>query len=590
MPHTSLTLLRRTAVAVAVALGAVGLGVPGPGLRPAVAQAECDAQCWAILHYLTEQGLTSEEIEELGNSGIPPDPDTPEEFFQPPTVTTITLPPSPTTTAPAAAPTTTAPTTAPTTTAPTTAPTTTAPTTAPTTTAPTLWRPPTPAPTTALPAYSGECDPTTTWACDEIDAGIEAGYLPEGFNPHDDVDTQDLLLIIEEFGNENPDFDQQAALLALQNAGTQPDRGEMFNAIAAGLGIPYNPEEGGDVADELSDLGIVWGHDGDPSHNPPGDADPDSTLSNAALAALLDRIEDYTGPGDNKPSVSDTTGGGAPRPCAAGEHRHTPGGGCHPHPDPGCTASGTYSAISGSGHSTVVTGVCAPDRNDEVCTTGLALTNNDRSAFAAQLRWETLVGIEPQGEPGVHWPPHPDVPGGAEFLVVSQSPVWPVADPGARWETVNEDDGCLWVAAHVETHLSQMLPWHSGHRRVMGNAGTFGEYLRRWDNLIPAQQAQAIQHHRSGDQNVRCPLETATVSEDSYDQCRWELPESGVWSWQARACFEADAGHAIYRDCATLSQGIEWFLGIIDYTSGITVRADPGDTAGLRPRYPASVG
>ena len=565
MPHTSLTLRRRTAVAVAVALVAVGLGVPGPGLRPAVAQGECDAQCWAILHYLTEQGLTPEEIVELGTSGIPPDPDTPEEFFQPPTVTTTTLPPAPTTTAP--------PTTAPTTTAP-----------------PTTWRPTTPAPITTLPVYSGECDPTTTWACQEITAGIEGGYLPEGFNPHDDVDTQDLLLIIEDFSNENPNFDEQAALLALQDAGHETDRGEMFNAIAAGLGIPYNPEDGWDAADELGDLGIVWGHDGDPTHNPYGDADPDSTLSNAALAALLARIEDYTGSGGGSPTVGGTTDGGAPGPCATGEHRHTPGGGCHPHPDPGCTASGTYGAIAGSGHSTVVTGVCAPVQNDEVCTTGLALTNNDRSAFAAQLRWETLVGIEPQGEPGVHWPPHPDVPGGAEFLVVSQSPVWPVADPGARWETVNQDDGCLWVAAHVETQVSQMLPWRSSHRRALENDSRFDVYLGRWDNLSPGQQAQAIQRHHNGDVNARCPLETATVSEDSYDQCRWELPESGVWSWQARACFEANAGHAIYRDCATLSQGIEWFLGIIDYTSGITVRADPGDTAGLRPRYPASVG
>ena len=558
MPHTSLTLRRRAALAVAVGVGvavAVGLGVPGPGLRPAVAQAECDAQCWAILHYLTEQGLTSEEIEELGNSGIPPDPDTPEQLFQPPTVATTTLPPAPTTTAT-------------------------------TTTATTTTRPNTPAPTTTLPAYSGECDPTTTWACQEITAGINDGYLPEGFNPHDDVDTQDLLLIIEDFGNANPNFDVQAALLALQDAGHETDRGEMFNAIAAGLGIPYNPEDGGDAADELGDLGIVWGHDGDPTHNPYGDADPDSTLSNAALAALLDRIEDYTGSGGGSPTV----GGGAPGPCATGEHRHTPGGGCHPHPDPGCTASGTYGAIAGSGHSTVVTGVCAPDQNNEVCTTGLALTNNDRTAFAAQLRWETLVGIEPQGEPGGPWPPHLDVPGGAEFLVVSQSPVWPVADPGARWETVNQDDGCLWVAAHVETQVSQMLPWRSSHRRALENDSRFDVYLGRWDNLSPGQRAQAIQRHHNGDVNARCPLETATVSEDSYDQCRWELPESGVWSWQARACFEADAGHAIYRDCATLSQGIEWFLGIIDYTSGITVRADPGDTAGLRPRHPASVG
>ena len=554
MSHLNPTVRRRAAVIMALSVAAVGLGLAGPGLRPAVAEEECDEQCWAVLYYLTLQGLTTEEIEDLDESGLPPDP-------LPPPVTTTTLQPT-TTTAPAVLQTT-------------------------TTTAPAVWQTTT---TTAPPVGGGECDPTQTWACDEVNAGIGAGYLPDDFNPHDPTQTQDLLQIIEDFGAQHPSFDQDAALLALQDAGHETDRGEMFNAIAAGLGIPYNPEDGGDVAGELGDLGIVWGHDGDPTDNPHDDADPDSTLSNAALAALLDRIEDYTGPGGGGPTVGGTTGGSAPTPCAAGAHRHTPGGGCHPHPDPGCTASGTYSAIAGSGHSTVVTGVCAPDQNDEECTAGLALTNNERAAFAAQMRWETLVGIEPQGEPGVLWPPHPDVPGGAEFLVVSQSPVWPVADPGARWETVNQYDGCLWVATHVETHLSQMLPWHSGHRRVMESAGTFSEYLRRWDNLTPAQQAQAIQHRRDGDLNVRCPLETAMVSEDSYDQCRWELPEPGGWSWQARACFEAGAGHAIYRDCETLAQGAEWFLGIIDYTSGITVLEDPGGTAGQGPRHPATVG
>ena len=238
MPHTSSTLRRCAAVAVAVALVAVGLGMPGPGLRPAVAQDECDAQCWAILYYLTQQGLTAEEIEDLGDSGIPPDPDTPEDFLPPPTVTTTTLPPAPTT----------APTTAP------------PPTT---TTTPTLWRPTTTPTTTTATPYSGECNPTATWACDEINAGIDEGYLPEGFNPHDDVDTQDLLLIIEDFGDGNPNFDEQAARLALRNAGTETDRGEMFNVIAAGLDIPYNPEDPFEVADELADLGILYGHDAD---------------------------------------------------------------------------------------------------------------------------------------------------------------------------------------------------------------------------------------------------------------------------------------------------------------------------------------
>ena len=323
----------------------------------------------------------------------------------------------------------------------------------------------------------------------------------------------------------------------------------MFNAIAAGLGIPYDPDDnGGDVADELGDLGIVWGHDGDPTSNPHSDADPDSTLSNAALAALLDRIQDTTGGDPTGPVV------GLPTPAdPAGGRPSTPG-------------------------------------TDEACSTDLVLTPSEVLRFAAQLRWETLVRIEARGEPGEPWPPHPDVPGGAEFLVVSKSPVWPVVDPGARWEAQNPADGCVWVASHVETQVSQMLPWRSGHRRVLEHAGTFGVYLSRWDSLSPGQQAQAVQRHRNGDVDARCPLEAAMVSEDAYGQCRWELPASGVWSWKARACFEADSGQAVYRDCETLAQGTEWFVGIIDYTSGITVRADPGDHPRRGPRRPPRVG
>ena len=353
--------------------------------------------------------------------------------------------------------------------------------------------------------------------------------------------------IIEAYGEHNPNFNTQAAFATPSRTQAETDRGDMFILIAAGLGIPYDPDNPFDVADELADMDILLGHDrdgdgvADPYTRP--DADPDSTMTNAQLAAFLNRIPIANDPGGD-PFVSRPPGGGG----------GSPGGGGDP--------------------------------DDEMCTTGLALTYGERAAFVEQLRWETLVGIEAQSEPGVVWPPHPDVPGGAEFLVVSQSPVWPVVDAGAQWYTV-ADDGCLWVATGVQTRVSQLLPWRTDHRRVLENAGTFGVYLRRWDNLTSEQQAQTIQRHRSRDLDVRCPLETAMVSQDSYNRCRWELPVSGVWSWQARACFEADTGYTTYRDCGTLAQGIEWFLGIIDYTSGITLQHDPGSRAGAAPRHPA---
>ena len=66
-----------TLAAAVLLYGVIGFpGVPGTSTNYAVAQG-CDAQCWAILSYLSDQGLDQEQIENLGNSGLEPDPDTP---------------------------------------------------------------------------------------------------------------------------------------------------------------------------------------------------------------------------------------------------------------------------------------------------------------------------------------------------------------------------------------------------------------------------------------------------------------------------------------------------------------------------------
>ena len=66
------------AAAVAIVLhGVVGFPtLPGQDGNYAVAQAECDAQCWAILAYLTDQGLSQQDIEcgrrrVVGVGGLP---------------------------------------------------------------------------------------------------------------------------------------------------------------------------------------------------------------------------------------------------------------------------------------------------------------------------------------------------------------------------------------------------------------------------------------------------------------------------------------------------------------------------------------
>ena len=447
-----------------------------------------------------------------------------------------------------------------------------------------VWQAPT---TTAGPGSTdgntnggAPCEPGTSWACDEVNAGIEDGYLPEDFNPHQPANTDDLIEIIEDYSTQNPNFDGEAALAALEGAEDETQRGDMFNAIAAGLGLPHNPEDPFEVADELADMDILYGHDmdGDGVVNPYDrpDADADSVMSNAQLAALLDRIQDLgngpdeTGTGPSGPTVQDPFN---PGPTGPGPFNPGPG------PiDPGPIDPGP-----------VDPGPAGPN----VCASGVAaaMTENQREAFASELWWETLVAIGPRGEPGQVWPPHPDVPGGYLWLVVSKSPVWPVVDPAVAaspWEVVDQNDGCWWIATGVETRMQQMLPWRPSERRMVEDADAvrpeagLGAYLRRWDNLRPDRQAEVIANQPNHDFTANCALATAAVSADSRAQCSWELAVPGVWSWQARACFEADVGDALYRDCATLAGGVEWFLGLADYTQGITLSVPRAPLAGLR--------
>ena len=431
------------------------------------------------------------------------------------------------------------------------------------------------------------CEPGTSWACDQVNSGIEDGYLPEDFNPHQPANTDDLMKIIEDYSTHNPNFDGDAALATLEGAQDETQRGDMFNAIAAGLGLPHNPEDPFEVADELADMDILYGHDmdGDGVVNPYDrpDADADSVMSNAQLAALLDRIQDL---GDGP----DETGNGPSGPTVQDPFNLGPG------PiNPGPVDSGPVDSGPGpTGPGTTGPGPTDPGPADlDVCVLGVAaaMTENQREAFASELWWETLVTIGPRGEPGDLWPPHPGVPGGASWLVVSQSPVWPVLEPAVAtspWEVVDQNDGCWWIATEVETRVEQLLPWRPSERRMVEDADAarpdagLGAYLRRWDNLRPDQQAEVIASQPNHDFTTNCALATAAVSADSRQRCSWALAVPGVWSWQAWACFEADTGEAQYRDCATLASGVEWFLGLADYTQHITLSAARAPLAGLR--------
>ena len=498
-------LIRPMALAVAaVALaGVVSLGVtPALQLRQAAATEECDPQCWAILKYLTDLGLTPQQIEDLGNSGIPPTDTAPPVTTEPPTTT---QPAAPVTTQP-----------------------------------PIANQPPV---TTQPPNNSPTC--STGAHCQNINDGIDQGWYPKHLHHGDPTDVADLRDVLEDFGAKNPHFDTQAALGALQDETGDADRFDMAKALANGLGITFADDDPSTPGDErmgavqkLADLGIVFGYDGDSSTVSDQDFGGSNHMTNGQMASFLNRIK--------------TPGGNSPNPGSP-----VPGSPYVPPVDP-----------------------------DEACKAGLPLTNAQRTAFAAQLQWRTNVDIKTASRPGAPWPPHPDVPGGHEFVVVYGSPVWPVVDASAVWKTVSEH-GCVWTATEVVTRVSQMLPWRASHRAELEAADGFDAYLSRWDNQTAGERTLAPQRHADRDVDVRCAFAMAKVEASSKSGCHWELPHSDAWSWQAVACFKASTDDATYRECATLADGIEWFRTMDYYTRQIAMRDDVGASGGRRPLAPA---
>ncbi|MCE2512589.1 MAG: hypothetical protein J4F50_08580 [Acidimicrobiia bacterium] len=372
---------------------------------------------------------------------------------------------------------------------------------------------------------------------------VEQGYIDPDDDLNEAIDSpRDIADMGDTFAEANPsvDFDADDFADAMDKAERPPNRGDVANALCAA--VSGCSSTGDEAIQYLLDNHISFGQDDDTVEG----FNPANPVTIGQMGSFFNRI----------PESQDNGGGGGGGPGGGGAS--PPGGG---------------------------------GDDEEPCPTGLGLTAGDRSRFVSQLQWVTLVGIEVQGEPGRPWPPHPDMPGGSEFLVVSESPVWPVIDADAPWH-VHSDDGCRWEAVSVQTRMTQLLPWRTSDRSTIESAHAarpgagFGTYLRRWDNLSASQQTQAQQYHTGRDVSASCGIATAMVAADSYGQCRWELPRPGVWSWQARACFEGVTEDATFFECATLASGVEWFLEIIDYTSGITLQHNSGalPEAGPRPQ------
>lgn len=397
---------------------------------------------------------------------------------------------------------------------------------------------------------SGNCVGAHAEGCKQ---GVDQGYI----DPDDDLDQRigdpaDIAEMGNTFANhpdnQDIDFDADDFTRVITNARDPLNRGHVADALCAAISTCSGT--GDEAIEYLLDNDISFGQetadDGSPAFN------PKNPVTIGQMGSFFRRLEETQQGGGGTPTPAPPTGGNNPY-----DHRGDP--------------------------------------DAEPCATGLDLSGRDRSLFRSELSWAALVGVEPQQEPSGPWPPHPDVPGGTEYLVVSGSPVWPVIDPDASWSAATAD-GCLWEAVSVQTKLTQLLPWRTDHRSTIEDADAtrpdagFDTHLSRWDNLSAAQQAQAQHHHVNRDVSASCGFETALVSVDSYDQCRWELPVPGVWSWQAGACFEAITEGAVLYDCATLARGVEWFLEIIDYTSGITLHHDLAVAPGAEPRQPAPTG
>ena len=388
-----------------------------------------------------------------------------------------------------------------------------------------------------------------TWAenqCREVEERVGSENIPTMGVPSYKEDLNDLLTRV----GDQPGFDAGEAKRKVQELadGTEVTRDQMAEVLCAGLGISGSSC----TPQELEDRGITVGR----LEDPPGGClegdrldngacyDRESTMSNDQLVTFISRTLGTLGNNGNGGDDDDDTG------------------------NTGNTGNTGDPPNNGGGD--------PPGDEVEPCTTGLSLSASDQTLFVSQLQWRTLVDIRAQGAPGEVWPPHPEVPGGSEYLVVSESPVWPVVDTPTVW-SVASDDGCLWEAVSVQTRVIQLVPWRPNHRAIIESQDSsrpdagFDTYLSRWDNLNAAQQTAAQQYHRDRDVSASCRIEQAMVATDSASRCTWELPSPGVWSWQARACFEGVANDRTVHDCATLDSGVEWFLDFNDYTEQITL-------------------
>ena len=237
-------------VALCAALAAAALAAPPAAT--AAQQQECDPYCWAVLAYLRDQGLSREDVIALGNSGLAPDPNTPQIVPDPESEKGYILIP----------------------------------------TRPHLLIVTQPQ---TIQTHTSTWD--TTWAdvaYDRLEAEVGAEALPDA--PADDstyIDIETLLDALED----QPDFDTDSALLGVPDglADDSVTRGEMALVLCAGLGGCAQTSDIGDIIKHIAAQGFTAGSAGVCRTSPDSqscvnDFNASGTMSNAQLVTFMERL------------------------------------------------------------------------------------------------------------------------------------------------------------------------------------------------------------------------------------------------------------------------------------------------------------
>lgn len=202
-------------------------------------------------------------------------------------------------------------------------------------------------------------------------------------------------------------------------------------------------------------------------------------------------------------------------------------------------------------------------------------------AITGEIGWATRV---PLSETGQANPPHPNTPGGGEFLVVTGDlgagafpDVWPTWEDAAVLD-VTDTGGCAWTAQTVITRARQLFMWNESEAALIRQAAPVE--AERWDRMDTGQRAR-LQRQLQGawrrlggagaDNRLwvgsACPLTTPAADRDRL--CRWGLPHPGVYQWETTVAYstvEESTGDELESELI-IASGVNRFLRLVDYAS-----------------------